>query len=437
MTGQFRRALWTFAGAMLACLSAPLPAQDPVPAAPENLPQEPVTYSSVFKVTAGEDAAITRIIEDIGDKRVVALGEISHGDGSSFLFKARLIERLHRERGFDVLVMEGGIYDHIEAEERIAAGEKPSKAFAQANFAIWTMSEQFAPMLELVDKAAQAGRPFALAGVDFQHSGNYRDENLKRLAAIADRLGDEGEAVRFLIKVWTSLPRAKQGPDSAFNTVIEQLETSRETALAAIDKAGGPDAERDRRLIDNHAQFVRHSALYARLGLEGMGWDEFNIRDTMMGENLNHLATRLYPDRKIVVWGATSHVMRDRAVIDETMPMVPMGHHVDQGPVSGEYYVLAFSALGGRNGTFPNGPYDLAPAEPDGIETYAMLEASGAQTAFVELPPCGQSVARIRALGYRYYTGDWGCAVDGLVVFRDMIPSIYATQSESRSSEKS
>lgn len=414
-------ALCALAGLSGLAFSPSAYAQEPEP----DTPVPSLQYNAAFKVTPGEEAAISRIIEDIGDKRIVALGEISHGDGSSFLFKARLIERLHRDHGFDVLAMEGGFYDHIEAQERIAQGEQPSKAFALANFAMWTKSDQFAPLLNTIDEAAAAQRPFTLIGFDFQHSGNMHEANLKRLNDIADRLGEDGVAVRALVEIWQSLGRVREGNFRAFSSVIDSIDANRETALEAIKKAGGPNAKRDYRVIDNHAQFVRHSALYARIGLQGMGWDEFNVRDAMMATNLNIDAIQNYPDRKVVIWAATAHVMKERKSVDQVNPMVPMGYYINQGPLSDDYYVLGFSTLGGRNGTYAGQVYDIDPADPDGLETHAMKAAKGADTAFVEMPQCGESQAKVRALGYKYYTGDWGCAIDGVVVFREMQPTSY------------
>ena len=49
------------------------------------------------------------LADAIGSARVVQLGEPSHGAGSCFAAKARIVKFLHQRHGFDVLIWEFGI----------------------------------------------------------------------------------------------------------------------------------------------------------------------------------------------------------------------------------------------------------------------------------------------------------------------------------------
>src|SRR5690349_16563489 len=50
-----------------------------------------------------------------GNARIVLLGEQSHGDGTTFSTKIRLIKFLHDRLGFEVLAFENGIFDSFLA----------------------------------------------------------------------------------------------------------------------------------------------------------------------------------------------------------------------------------------------------------------------------------------------------------------------------------
>jgi erythromycin esterase-like protein len=86
------------------------PAADGVPAAGEGerlawLKKHAVPLRSIDP--ADEDFSdLDSFRKAVGDARIVFLSEPSHGDGTSFLARTRLIKFLHQQCGFDVLAFE-------------------------------------------------------------------------------------------------------------------------------------------------------------------------------------------------------------------------------------------------------------------------------------------------------------------------------------------
>ncbi|HMO15987.1 MAG TPA: erythromycin esterase family protein [Pirellulaceae bacterium] len=74
-----------------------------------------------------------------------------------------------------------------------------------------------------------------------------------------------------------------------------------------------------------------------------------------MAENLIWLAEKRFPNRKIIVWAASFHIMRNPSeievpskVVDYTH-VVPMGHLVDQH-FGDTVLAIGFTGAGGRAG---------------------------------------------------------------------------------------
>lgn len=161
-----------------------------------------------------------------------------------------------------------------------------------------------------------------------------------------------------------------------------------------------------------------------------------NHRDAQMAENLIWLAERRYSGRKIIVWAASFHIMRNAAeievpskVVDDT-DVVPMGHLVDQ-KFGNDVFSIGFTAGAGEAGAWFRPSFDLD-APPEGTLEDLCLRA-GIENG---IAPLRQAVGNSkpipewltekiysRPLGYTWMKANWSRHFDALIFQKTMQPA--------------
>jgi erythromycin esterase len=383
-------------------------------------------------ITPGDDdfSDLAPLRSILADKRVVILGETSHGDGATFLAKTRLVQFLHRELGFDVLAFESGFYDCRQAWKRIQAGDDPEQAFRQSVFPIWTQNVQVQPLIAYFAAAARTPRPLELAGVDSQFTGEMSQRfllgELTRLAGAAGLPAEEWSA-----RVAGPLANLVEG---RYEYEGIPSPATRTDFLKAIDELAGrlrnPGTE-----IAEKDFWLRFLESTRQLGTQSWAtdWkrplmedsDGFAVRDRVMGENLAWLARHPFAGRKIIVWAASFHGAREVDEIDVPSPVhmqlfrtfQPMGAVARRELGEELYSVAALSYQGQYRGR--NQVIELMRPSEGSLED--LFHRTGLPHAFLDLsrprslPGWLRDPTIARAMGYKEMKAPWGRVFDGLL----------------------
>ncbi|SDX83767.1 erythromycin esterase family protein [Hymenobacter psychrophilus] len=285
--------------------------------------------------------------QSLKDMVVVGLGEQSHHDGNTFKAKTRLIKFLHQEMGFSVIAFESGFYDCYKAWQEIKKGEKAIDAARKSIYPFW-ISTETEELFAYIDKQKNTDNPLILAGVDCEFSGTYSERNL--LPDIREYLQkiDSGIArdtarwrvfsasLTHVIAVSDYLTKPKEADtlilNPALKNILLEIKEETQSSVAAMQE---------------HLfweQFCRST-----LAELSKRFTKEQVRDRQMGENLAYLQQKLYPDRKVIVWAASSHLTYNGAAIEHEFYQknLRLGDYIKRA-YGDKYYNIGFVGYEGK-----------------------------------------------------------------------------------------
>lgn len=232
---------------------------------------------------------------------VVMLGEQTHGEGTVYDTKIKLIKYLHEEMDFDLLVFESSLYECNKAWELIENGEDVRIALGNSVFALWSVTKEFKPLASYIDSVRNTESELKVFGFDSNFSNKYGDKYfLQDLKSFLKNMNSSlidsvqwtqfSESINHLTKKeFKKLKRQQVKSNLAYlSDLIEEIENS----------PGGSETE-----------FWIQTLKSTYTSLSDIGL-KTELRDHQMAENLLWIMKQ-NPNKKIICWGATSHFLYD------------------------------------------------------------------------------------------------------------------------------
>ncbi|MFZ1105250.1 MAG: erythromycin esterase family protein [Hyphomicrobiaceae bacterium] len=356
------------------------------------IPFETVASGSGFDDLAALDAIV-------GDARIVALGEATHGTAEFFRMKHRIFEYLVERKGFSVFAFETNWPDVETVDRYVRTGEGTAASAMKGIFGVWQTRE----VLDLIEWMraynSRPGRTRLLSFTAFDMQGP--ETAAKCVIEAVSRLGDtDGETMR---RAYDGIGGMYERMDPLFSA--NPLSDAEKAAFRAKATAGLKLLE-DRRdallRLLTPAEYRRaHRCATIVVQASAPGAEDVGAaRDAAMAENIKWLAEEAYPGERIAIWAHNGHV----AAASDAKGSALMGRHLRE--IFGQQMrVLGFaldrgevSALKLKQGkTISKGRVVLPIPAAKADSPEALLRAAGIPRAILDL----RTVPATGALGAR------------------------------------
>jgi len=371
--------------------SSPPPEPDPAWIADATARVHPLASISI---DATDDSDLAFLDEVLAGRKIVELGESSHGVGDYSRAKVRLVKYLHEKLGFDVLVFESSILSAYLANRDADQAQVAARTLVEEGVPTIWHTEDLVDLMAYVQSTRSTARPLVIAGMDMSYTGE--DEATRRpaifrevVARIDPAYASEVEAMEEALarSRWGAWRTAGQVSQEQAMWLWNHHEEVRRFYQGLSDFLGAHMAELEAAYASDplYPRVVRQAALLTT------NYSYYNPefgshRDAAMADTFELIANDLYPGRKYMIWAADGHLYKAGARI--TGSRSPNLGPIDTGQLIAErhgadVYMISLLMYQGPTVLSDRSPWTVAPAADWSIE--GLLHAAGAPVAFLDI----------------------------------------------------
>ncbi|WP_392447248.1 erythromycin esterase family protein [Capnocytophaga canis] len=291
---------------------------------------------------------LTTLQNDLKNVRIVGLGESSHYMGETYVSKIKMVKYMHQHCGFDVIAIESPLYDLRKYyNETVKTNQVKTPWHFTEISGVWITDDMY-ELFDYILETQKTDRPLIYTGFDeklfykfdYKLNDDYNEfleklnadtgSNIKTDSLFKKALNFTAEKCYYFAKV---PPKDTLVLHNTFNEVKK--------ALNKLETKNGYYYFWER-MTENIKSLYRFN------------YKNLSHRDKQMAENVSYLANYEFPDKKIILWAASIHLMDNITKINQYDEKrfakdYTMGHFLRE-KFKDQYYVIGFVPATGVTG---------------------------------------------------------------------------------------
>jgi erythromycin esterase-like protein len=298
-------------------------------------------------------ADLDALLDDIGDRPVVMLGEASHGTHEYYTWRTAITKRLIQEKGFQFIAVEGDWPDCYKINRYVKGYKDAGSTISEVlhNFDRWPTwmwaNWEVAALAEWL-RDYNSTRPM-LQRVGFYGLDVY--SLWDSMYAMMDYLQEEDPQAAQSVKQAIQCFEPFEENEQAYARYSLTEHSCREKVLAMLkeirskahhldgDREAGFNTEQNALIAVNAEKYYR-----AMMSFDNESW---NVRDTHMMETLDRLMTFHGKGSKGIVWEHNTHIGDARATDMKRAGMVNIGQLAREQYGINQVYLVGFGSYQG------------------------------------------------------------------------------------------
>ncbi|CAM5215451.1 Erythromycin esterase-like protein OS=Ureibacillus acetophenoni OX=614649 GN=SAMN05877842_11924 PE=4 SV=1 [Ureibacillus acetophenoni] len=261
------------------------------------------------------DESLNKIVEAIGNSRIVMIGEASHGTSEFYTIRAELSKKLINEKGFNIIAVEGD-WPSVQAINRYVKGYGPEgkstrevlvESFNRWPTWMWANEEveQFVDWLKEANTSLD--NKVGFYGIDLYSLFESIDEVLNFLSENPKYGVDLEHAKKAFtcFEPYNRMPEHYALSTAHFSDQCISEVSSLLTSLRRNEQRYPDKHEEDLNVIMNALVAKNAEAYYREMMQDAKSW---NTRDYHMVEAINELLKYHGEDSKIIIWEHNTHI---------------------------------------------------------------------------------------------------------------------------------